>query len=87
MSSRTLDINLCTLCAPVALREPVEVLLWRALKTCPYYADLCMHRAGKGGNPELIRESQRRRYADPELVDKVITLDNAWRDGVFPGFM
>ena len=46
-----------------------------------------LHRAGKGGNPELIRESQRRRYADPALVDKVIALDNAWRDGILPSSM
>lgn len=36
---------------------------------------------GKGGNPELIRESQRRRFADVQLVDKVIELDAKWRDG------
>lgn len=40
--------------------------------------------AGKGGNPDLIRESQKRRYADPGAIDKVIALDNAWRDGVPP---
>ena len=28
----------------------------------------------KGGNPELIRESQRRRYAPVEVVDEVIAL-------------
>ncbi|BDA47415.1 Serine-tRNA ligase, cytoplasmic [Coccomyxa sp. Obi] len=37
----------------------------------------------KGGNPDLIRESQRRRYADVSLVDKVIDLDKQWRDAVF----
>ena len=35
----------------------------------------------KGGNPELVRESQRKRYADVSLVDKVIELDAKWRDG------
>lgn len=33
----------------------------------------------KGGDPEKIRESQRRRYAKVELVDEVIELDKAWR--------
>jgi seryl-tRNA synthetase len=28
----------------------------------------------KGGNPEKIKESQRRRYAPEEAVDEVITL-------------
>lgn len=33
----------------------------------------------KGGNPEIVRESQRRRFADVSLVDKVIELDQEWR--------
>jgi hypothetical protein len=37
--------------------------------------------AEKGGDPELVRESQRRRYADISLVDKVVELDGQWRDG------
>lgn len=40
-------------------------------------------RAEKGGNPDLIRESQRRRYQPTEQVDKVIELDKQWRAGVF----
>ncbi len=35
--------------------------------------------ADKGGDPELVRESQRRRYADVSLVDQVIQLDADWR--------
>lgn len=35
----------------------------------------------KGGDPEAIRESQRRRFADVSLVDKVVDLDRQWRDG------
>jgi seryl-tRNA synthetase len=31
-------------------------------------------------NPEAIRKSQRDRFKDPELVDKVIEWDNKWRD-------
>jgi len=41
--------------------------------------DINLFREYKGGNPELIRESQRRRYADVTLVDKVIELDEVWR--------
>ena len=37
--------------------------------------------AEKGGDPELLRESQRRRYADVGLVDKVLELDEKWRTG------
>ena len=35
--------------------------------------------ADKGGNPEAIRESQRKRFADVGLVDRVVELDTAWR--------
>lgn len=37
--------------------------------------------AEKGGNPELVRESQRRRFADVSAVDRVIALDKEWRNG------
>ena len=32
--------------------------------------DICIFRTDQGGNPDLVRESQRRRYADVGLVDK-----------------
>lgn len=41
--------------------------------------DINLFRVYKGGNPDLIRESQRRRYADVTLVDQVIELDEEWR--------
>jgi len=41
--------------------------------------DINMFRADKGGDPEIIRESQRRRYADVGLVDKVLEFDEQWR--------
>ncbi|TNJ28581.1 Seryl-tRNA synthetase [Giardia muris] len=40
--------------------------------------DIALFRKAKGGDPEVVRESQRRRYASVELVDKVIALDEAW---------
>lgn len=43
--------------------------------------DIVLFRADQGGNPELIRESQRKRFAPVELVDKVIDLDARWRKG------
>jgi len=39
--------------------------------------------ADKGGDPEVIRESQRRRFADVSLVDKVLELDSKWREGAY----
>uniref|UniRef100_A0A7N0TB20 serine--tRNA ligase n=1 Tax=Kalanchoe fedtschenkoi TaxID=63787 RepID=A0A7N0TB20_KALFE len=41
--------------------------------------DINLFREDKGGNPDAIRESQRRRYADATLVDDVIKLDDEWR--------
>ena len=41
--------------------------------------DINLFREEKGHNPEIIRESQRRRFADVELVDQVIALDKEWR--------
>ena len=41
--------------------------------------DILLFRTDQGGNPDLVRESQRRRYADVTLVDKVIEFDTQWR--------
>lgn len=43
--------------------------------------DIDLFRTEKGGNPDLIRDSQRKRYKDAGLVDKVIAADEAWRKG------
>uniref|UniRef100_A0A0N5ARU6 serine--tRNA ligase n=1 Tax=Syphacia muris TaxID=451379 RepID=A0A0N5ARU6_9BILA len=45
--------------------------------------DIDLFRKEKGGNPDLIRESQRKRYKDVTLVDKVIDYDVKWRKGRF----
>lgn len=41
--------------------------------------DLDLFRADKGGNPDMLRENQRKRFKDPGLVDKVIEFDEQWR--------
>ncbi|KAG7968553.1 hypothetical protein I3843_08G160200 [Carya illinoinensis] len=41
--------------------------------------DINLFRVEKGGNPDVIRESQRRRFANVDLVDEVIKLDKEWR--------
>ncbi|KAL1534744.1 serine--tRNA ligase [Salvia divinorum] len=45
--------------------------------------DINLFREEKGGDPEKIRESQRRRFADVKIVDEVIELDKAWRQRQF----
>lgn len=41
--------------------------------------DINLFRANAGGNPELIRESQRRRFASVEIVDEIIAKDEKGR--------
>lgn len=40
--------------------------------------DINLFRVDKGGNPDLVRESQRKRGDPVELVDEVIALDKEW---------
>jgi len=35
-------------------------------------------RKDKGGDPEIVKESERRRFRGTELVDEIIALDNDW---------
>ncbi|XP_026864292.2 serine--tRNA ligase, cytoplasmic isoform X1 [Electrophorus electricus] len=41
--------------------------------------DLDLFRADKGGDPELVRETQRKRFKDVSLVDKLVQADTEWR--------
>lgn len=41
--------------------------------------DINLFRLDKGGDPDKVRQSQRRRYADVTLVDQVIDADQKWR--------
>ena len=45
--------------------------------------DINLFRAEKGGNPDIVRESCKRRGVDPKIVDEVIALDEQWRKGLF----
>ena len=40
--------------------------------------DLQQLQVEKGGNPEVVRESQRKRFASVELVDEVLSLYKNW---------
>ncbi|VDK31921.1 unnamed protein product [Dibothriocephalus latus] len=42
-----------------------------------------LFRVDKGGDPEKVRDSQRKRYKNPEDVDKIIDFDNQWRKGTY----
>ena len=38
--------------------------------------DINLLRVSRGGNPDLVRQSQKNRFASVELVDEVIELDD-----------
>lgn len=41
--------------------------------------DIDLFRNDKGGDPEKMRENQRKRFKDEKLVDLVVEKDNLWR--------
>lgn len=41
--------------------------------------DLDLFRTDKGGDPEVVRETQRKRFKDVTLVDKLVAADTEWR--------
>jgi seryl-tRNA synthetase len=45
--------------------------------------DILLLRDATGGNSNLVRESERRRYNDPAIVDQVIEADQVWRKTIF----
>ncbi|KNE67576.1 serine-tRNA ligase [Allomyces macrogynus ATCC 38327] len=45
--------------------------------------DINLLRTDKGGNPALVRESERKRGNDPKRVDQVIALDEEWKKITF----
>ena len=42
--------------------------------------DLLLIRADKGGNPDLVKESQKKRFKSVELVDQCMELDKQWKE-------
>jgi seryl-tRNA synthetase len=41
--------------------------------------DLILIRPTEGGNPEIVYESQKKRYKSTEIIDKCIDLDKEWK--------
>ncbi len=42
--------------------------------------DINLFREDRGGVPQVVKQSQRKRFANVELVDDVIALDQSWRE-------
>lgn len=51
------------------------------------HLDIKLFRADQGGDPDLVRKSQTRRFKDVGLVDAVIELDKTWRAGIWIKFV
>jgi len=45
--------------------------------------DIDQFRPEKGGNPDKIKENQKKRFCDEAMVDKVMEFDNQWRQARF----
>eukprot|EP00092_Neocalanus_flemingeri_P016229 GFUD01017572.1.p1 GENE.GFUD01017572.1~~GFUD01017572.1.p1 ORF type:complete len:589 (+),score=191.09 GFUD01017572.1:135-1901(+) len=45
--------------------------------------DIDEFRVEKGGNPDKIKENQRKRFCDDEMVDRITHCDNLWREARF----
>ena len=43
--------------------------------------DIDRFRPEKGGNPEAVKENQRKRFSDETMVDKIVAADENWRKG------
>lgn len=53
------------------------------LSFIPMGLDIVLFRKDQGGDPDLVIESQKRRYKGPETVQAVIDADAKWRKGGF----
>lgn len=45
--------------------------------------DINLLRVEKGGDPQEVRESERRRFRDPGIVDDIIAVDGEWREAIY----
>lgn len=45
--------------------------------------DVDLFRTDKGGDPEKMRENQRKRFKDEGLVDLIVRKDKEWRECKF----
>ena len=45
--------------------------------------DIDEFRLEKGGNPDKVKENQKRRFCDVGMVDKIVAFDTKWREGTW----
>lgn len=61
-------------CQPQLLHQQLQIEF-----SIKMVLDLDLFRSDKGGNPDKIRENQKKRFKDVGLVDSVVEKDTAWR--------
>ena len=44
--------------------------------------DIDKFRPEKGGNPQTVKENQRKRFSDENMVNKIVDADENWRKGM-----
>ena len=71
-SARSCKIHLCFIWTLILSSGNLKMVL-----------DVDLFRADKGGDPEKIRENQRKRFKDVKLVDTIIEKDNLWRQRTY----
>lgn len=42
--------------------------------------DLILLRTQEGGNPQIVYDSQKKRYKSTEIVDKCMEMDSKWKE-------
>lgn len=45
--------------------------------------DINLIRTDRGGNPEVVKKSQRDRFKDETIVDQILEIDKKWREKRF----
>lgn len=70
--------NLATRLVETSVREPIQALSTDGARG-KMVLDLDLFRTDKGGDPEIVRECQRKRFKDVTLVDKLVAADTEWR--------
>lgn len=64
------------------MREPIQA--FSDSQRGKMVLDLDQFRTDKGGDPEIVRETQRKRFKDVTLVDKLVAADTEWRKCKLP---
>jgi hypothetical protein len=63
---------------------PIDINLLRVDNGKPYTSRLMQN---TGGDPEKVKKSERERFRDDSIVDKIIEIDVRWRKSRFSNYI